>query len=220
MDLKGHHKSMSSLPETAKLTQAGNPIGWRGKISTYLMNVGHQKMALWALNQLKIGKDWKILDIGCGGGKMVKNLLRRAPEGVVVGIDPSDASVQVAKTTNKKEIREGKVKILKSGVSSMPFEDGDFNLVMACDSCYFWPDLIRDFGEVNRILNHNGLFCILNMLYDHPDFESRNQRWAKRMKLNYLKSDEYNRFLKKVGFRSEFIKNEKKNWIFIKNSKS
>jgi hypothetical protein len=68
------NKSNDSYAEDSKKTQAGNPKGWIGKISTCFMNFGHQKMALWALNCIDVEKDWKILDIGCGGGRMVQNL--------------------------------------------------------------------------------------------------------------------------------------------------
>jgi ubiquinone/menaquinone biosynthesis C-methylase UbiE len=66
---------------------------------------------------------------------------------VVVGIDPSEASVQVATNTNNKKIQEGKVSIIQSGVSSIPFGDGEFDLALACDTCYFCPILIKTYEK-------------------------------------------------------------------------
>ena len=70
--------SQRSEHNTRATSQAGNPNGLFGRLSTYFMNLGHQKMAVWALNNISISKDATILDIGCGGGRMAGNLSKIA----------------------------------------------------------------------------------------------------------------------------------------------
>ena len=57
------------------------------------MNSGHAKMADWGMSHLPVTAPKEILDIGCGGGRNVAELLKRYPDYKATAIDYSPLSV-------------------------------------------------------------------------------------------------------------------------------
>ncbi|OGN61574.1 MAG: hypothetical protein A3F09_05900 [Chlamydiae bacterium RIFCSPHIGHO2_12_FULL_49_11] len=47
--------------------------------------------AEWVLNSLPLAGNENILDVGCGNGKLTARLAQKVPDGIVIGIDPSDS---------------------------------------------------------------------------------------------------------------------------------
>ena len=59
-------------------SNARKPEGFLGKLMVNGMNGGgHAAMANWALAMVTIGREDRILDIGCGGGANIARLLQR-----------------------------------------------------------------------------------------------------------------------------------------------
>jgi ubiquinone/menaquinone biosynthesis C-methylase UbiE len=84
--------------------QVRKPSGWLGRRVVRAMNLGHAKLTDWGLQEVIVAKNAAILDVGCGGGYTVRKLATMAPEGKVVGLDYSAASVAVSRQTNAGEI--------------------------------------------------------------------------------------------------------------------
>jgi SAM-dependent methyltransferase len=76
--------------------QVRKPSGWMGKRVVRSMNLSHGTMTSWGLELLNVPKNATILDVGCGGGQTVQALAALAPEGKVIGLDYSPASVAVS----------------------------------------------------------------------------------------------------------------------------
>ena len=64
----------------AVLDQCRKPSGWFGRLNLKRMNSGHSKLTDWGLAQVQIGKQFTILDVGCGGGRTVQKLAALAGE--------------------------------------------------------------------------------------------------------------------------------------------
>ena len=155
-----------------------------------------------------------ILDIGCGGGKTVNTLAKMATEGKVYGIDYSQVSVAVSTRKNKRLIEKGQVKILHASVDSLPFPADMFDLVIAVESYYFWPDLISNLKEIRRVLKTNGSVILINEMYRDERFEKRNSHWAGIGDFTYHLPEEFRVFLIDAGYSSIKIEVlENKNWI-------
>jgi len=60
-----------------------------------------------------------------------------APEGNVIGLDYSAASVAVSRETNAQEIESGRVQIEQGSVAVLPFSDGTFDIVTAVETHYY-----------------------------------------------------------------------------------
>jgi ubiquinone/menaquinone biosynthesis C-methylase UbiE len=198
------------------LKQARMPEGRFGAFWARFMNIGHSRLTRWGLSHISINKDDTILDIGCGGGRTVNTLAKIAAEGKVYGIDYSEVSVAVSTSKNKKLIDAGRVRILHASVDSLPFSDDMFNLVIAVESCHFWPDLVNDLKEIRRVLKPSGSVIIVNGIYRDERFEKRNSKVARMGDFTYHLPDEFRVFLKDAGYSSIQIEVlENKNWITV-----
>ena len=201
--------------------QARMPTGKFGSFCARLMNIGHSKVTKWGLSHISINKDDTILDIGCGGGKTVNTLAKIATEGKIYGIDCSEVSVAVATSINKRLIKAGRVEILHASIESLPFSDDLFNLVIAVESYYFWPDLVNNLKEIRRVLKPGGSVILINAMYRDERFEKRNSNWARIGNFTYHLPEEFRVFLKDAGYSSTQIEVlENKNWIFAKGIKT
>lgn len=79
--------------------QVRKPSGWLGRRVVRAMNIGHATMTDWGLHQITLPRNAAILDVGCGGGSTVRKLAALAPEGKVIGLDYSTASIAVSRQT-------------------------------------------------------------------------------------------------------------------------
>jgi len=190
------------------------PTGRFGAFCARLMNISHSNVTRWGLSHISINKNDTILDIGCGGGKTVNTLAKIATEGKVYGIDCSEVSVAVSTSKNKRLIEKGQVKILHASVDSLPFSDDMFDLVIAVDSYYFWPDLINNLKEIRRVLKTGGSVILVNEMYRDERFEKRNSKLARIGDFTYHLPEEFRVFLRDAGYSSIKIEVlENKNWI-------
>ena len=134
------------------------PEGKLGNIQLKSMNNEHTPVSLWGLKHLNISPDDVILDIGCGGGMNINRMAQSAKK--VYGVDYSIESVNLSKEVNEDLIKEGRVEVHEGNVMDLPFEDNSFDIVTAFETVYFWPDIVKSFGEVKRVLKPGGMFLI------------------------------------------------------------
>jgi ubiquinone/menaquinone biosynthesis C-methylase UbiE len=200
----------------AMFRQFGKPNGWLGRLIAVGMNIEHQKLWRWALGLVSLQPDATILDIGCGGGKSIEVLARRASQGKVYGIDYSRDMVQTSRFLNRGLIRSGRAEIKHASVSRLPFPDRSFDLVACFECCYFWPDMIESLREIRRVLRPNGLLLIANEVYDDLRFDERNATWARLANMQIHSPQEYRAFLSEAGFNTIQLETRpEKNWIAV-----
>ena len=138
------------------------PQGTMGRVVVAMMNKGHAGIASWGLSHLKLRGDEAVLDCGCGGGANVAVFLRMVDEGHVTGLDYSPVSVEKARAVNRAAIDAGRCEIVQGNVQELPFGDGQFDVVTAFETVYFWPEIACCFAEVHRVLKSGGVFMITN----------------------------------------------------------
>ena len=194
--------------------QVRKPSGVLGRRMVQAMNVGHSAMTEWGLQQLVIPKNGVILDIGCGGGGTVRRLAALAPEGKVVGLDYSAASVAVSRNTNAQEIRAGRVQIGQGSVAALPFADGTFDTVTAVETHYYWPDLPANVREVKRVLKPGGMFGVIAETYRGGPFRLIYGLVMPLLGAAFLSDEEHCDLLTQAGFTDVTTKHVRgKNWI-------
>lgn len=123
------------------------------------MNKRHTLLSEWGMSHIVWNKEWNVLDIGCGGGANLTQLMRRCPQGKAYGIDISPESVLFAQKKNKKYLST-RCFIEQGTVDTLPYTDEMFDVVTAFETVYFWNDLPKAFTEVTRVLKRNGHFLI------------------------------------------------------------
>ena len=69
------------------------------------MNHAHAALADWALSHLPETGPVKIAELGCGGGRNIRALLRKYPAATVTALDYSEISVEKAMRVNRKGLQ-------------------------------------------------------------------------------------------------------------------
>ena len=142
--------------------QTRKPEGFLGKMMLNGMNTGHAEMSDWGLSHLTGIVPKEILEIGCGGGRNVGELLKKYPSSKITAIDYSLVSVEKTTKYNKKNIAIGRCVVEQGDVSSLNFPKERFDLATAFETIYFWPGLEQCFAEVLNVLKNDGIFMIVN----------------------------------------------------------
>lgn len=159
---------------------ARKPDGFWGKLMIRSMNRGHYSVTGWGLEKISFKQDYKVLDVGCGGGKTISRISKIVTNGKVYGIDYSELSVKKSRSYNRKDVKSGKVKIIYGSVSDMPYDDNVFDVVTGIETFYFWPDYVNDLKEVKRVLKPGGsLLLVFEAMKDEKDPE----KWKKHEEL-------------------------------------
>ena len=136
--------------------QARNAKGILGWIIASLM--AHETWAQnrRAIDALGVARGDHVLDIGCGPGRSLATLANLAPEGRVVGADPSSLMAELAVRRNSTLVRARRVEIVMASATSLPFADAAFDKALCVHVLYFWNDLDRAFAEIARVLKPGG----------------------------------------------------------------
>jgi len=148
-----------------QMRQVRKPGRFAGRPFARMMNYYHSRLTDWGLEHVQIGRDFTILDVGCGGGRTVRKLASRVPDGKVHGVDYAAGSVSVSRETNEEDIRAGRVEIQEASVSYLPFPDNTFDLITAIETQYYWPNLLDDMREVLRVLKPGGTLVVIVEAY-------------------------------------------------------
>ena len=144
------------------VSQTRKPEGILGKMMVNGMNGGHAKMADWGLSHLSSVSPKEIVEIGCGGGRNVGELLKKYPGAKVTAIDYSEVSVGKATKYNKDMINAGRCIVKQGDVSNLNLPEEEFDLATAFETIYFWPGLDKCFAQVAKVLKPGGFFMIVN----------------------------------------------------------
>ena len=190
------------------------PEGLLGRCMVGSMNHAHAALADWGLSHLPETGPVEIAELGCGGGRNIRALLRKYPAATVTALDYSEISVEKAKSVNRKGLQASRCRIIQGEVSCLPFEDGVFDLVTAFETVYFWPGPTESFREVYRTLRPGGIFLIVN---ESDGEDPHASKWLSVIDgMRIFDGDQLARFLTEAGF-SEIIvnRNAKKHWLCV-----
>lgn len=150
---------------------ARKPKGLLGRIMLTRMNHGtHAMLAEWGLSLVEIARTDVVLDIGCGGGANIARMLTKSDN--VKGVDYSATSVAKSSRHNRRAIGRGACAVIAGDVLALPFGDGEFDLVTAFETVYFWHPIERAFSEVYRVLKKGGVFAVFN------DTDGESEDWT------------------------------------------
>lgn len=102
------------------------------------------------LNNKKIDK---VLDLGCGTGRLSNNLLQIANE--VYGVDQSEEVLKIARK------KYPNLKLECSEVVNLPYPDNFFDMVIINGSLHHFFAVEKTFTETHRVLKSGGSFIML-----------------------------------------------------------
>ena len=106
------------------------------------------------MDNLVIKADDKIIDIGCGGGYLLKLLARSVgPKGMIYGLDPSEEQISQARLKCE-EIEN--ISLLHSSADQIDLEDNTCDVVTSTQTLEYIPDVDAALSESTRVLKVNG----------------------------------------------------------------
>ena len=121
------------------------------------------RRALW-----KVPAAGVVLDIGCGPGHFIAELVKRGPRLTLVGLDASSEMLAVA--ADRYGDLGGRVAWQQGTVEALPFPDRYFDLVASTHSMHEWSDPLLALNEVARVLKPDGRFMIYDLRRDMAGF--------------------------------------------------
>lgn len=136
-----------------------------------------QRVLQRLLEQLELpasGTSAKILDIGCGTGRLLESLGQRYPDAVLTGLDLAQNMLKQAA-----ERLPVTVRLLQGDAEQLPFSAEAFSLVLS-SSTFQWLDQLEPcFKEISRVLEPGGKF-VFSLFGGETLFELR-ESWQQAL---------------------------------------
>lgn len=105
----------------------------------------------------------QVLEVGSGLGEGLNFLSRAIAPQRMVGLDLSQNAVDRANSTLS---RRGTLSYVQGDAENLPFEEGEFDVVINVESSHSYPNLKRFIEEVARVLKPGGYFSHVDFLTD------------------------------------------------------
>ena len=102
----------------------------------------------------------RILDVGCGTARLLRQARRQYPGAELVGVDPAWQMVAIARSGTSPGLQIGYV---QGAVERLPFVCEGFDLVVATLSFRHWTDPKAGIGQLARVLAPGGLLVLADV---------------------------------------------------------
>jgi len=126
----------------------------RSRIQRYIARV-HDAMLDALVGRIDTPR--RVLDVGCGTGRLLRKLGDRWPGAQLIGVDPNEEMVSVAR------------RIMPSAsfhlgtAESIPIDSASIDLVVSSISLHHWAEPLRGLREIGRVLRAGGCFCLADI---------------------------------------------------------
>jgi cyclopropane fatty-acyl-phospholipid synthase-like methyltransferase len=130
----------------------------------------------WAVEQLKIAGDERLLEIGCGRGVAVSLICPPLTTGTITAIDRSEIAISAARQKNAAHLASGKVSFRHAALEDLTGPPRSFDKIFAVNVNLFWLGATRGLDVVGKLLAPDGA---LFLFYEPPSLAGRKQAEAK-----------------------------------------
>jgi SAM-dependent methyltransferase len=186
---------MSQIEANETLRKEFNTWADAGKGES--MEQEHRPIVEPMLAKMRFAPAETILDVGSGGGWLVRELASRVPQGRATGMDLSDEMVNRARD-NSGAFRN--TEFIVGSVDAIPRAANSFDKVVSVESSYYWPDPAAGIREIFRVLRPGGgsAWILINYYRDNPYCH----QWAKLISIpmHLLSGDEWAQLFRSAGF--------------------
>lgn len=160
-----------------------------------LMEKEHSKNVMKFLKTVSFDNQFSFLDIGCGNGWVIREIVKEEKCKKAVGIDKSKKMINQA---NKKKISK-KEEFIHTDIQSWEYQ-GKFDFIFSMESLYYVDSIKGALNKIFKLLKPGGQF------FCGTDFYTDNKataKWAKVMKIQmHLHSKkEWEVFFQNAGFK-------------------
>jgi ubiquinone/menaquinone biosynthesis C-methylase UbiE len=153
----------------------------------------------------------RLLDLGCGTGALLRAVVSREPEVVVVGVDVSAGMLAVAHRR-----LAGAATLVRGDVTDLPFTDSAFDIVVSASSLHYWRRPDRALAEAARVLKSDGRLIVTDWCRDFLGCRMFGAVWRLVNRAHYRMYDtgQCAALLNSGGFQVETIERYKINWLW------
>ena len=122
------------------------------------------------LKHYNLPENPKILDVGCGKGYLLYDLLKKRPDAEIYGIDISKYAIH----NSKKEIKSN---LSVGNANCLNWDDSFFDLVLSINTlhCLHSYDLFKALREIDRVGKKNKYICVES--YRNEDVKANLLYW-------------------------------------------
>jgi SAM-dependent methyltransferase len=125
----------------------------------YAYRVPPTRSVPWAVDLAGLAGEETVLDVGCGNGLYLHELMQRDHRGLVVGMDISGGMLPAARERSP-------APLLVGDAQRLPFPDDAFGCVLAMHMLYHVPDRDLAIAEMRRVLQPGGVaVAVTNSLH-------------------------------------------------------
>ncbi len=111
------------------------------------------------LEELALTADDYLLEVGCGGGALLKRALQSGCRAAAV--DHSPEMVRLARLENRSAVAEGRLEIRQADAARLPFSDEAFTCATMTGVLGFLSEPVTALQEIRRVLCDGGRFVML-----------------------------------------------------------
>ena len=179
-----------------------------------------QAMAVEVLQALKLTSSDRVLDVGCGDGRITSEIAGRVPNGCAVGVDASSNMIELA----SQKIRPN-LYFDVADARALPFSN-EFDLVVSFNALHWIHEQDLVLASIHRSVKPGGTAHLRlvpmgarKSIETIPEETRNSPTWSKyfcdfRDPYLRLTEEEYCLLAQKSGFRIESVQTELKMWEF------
>ncbi|AEE49444.1 class I SAM-dependent methyltransferase [Haliscomenobacter hydrossis] len=140
--------------------QLRKPSGVFAKQVGKRMNESNRLLYELVLQHLDVQAGNQVLEIGFGNGKFFKDVLLKAEQLKLYGLDFSEQMAQEARKNNTDLIQKGVLDVQMGSSEKLPYNAEMFDAVFCINVIYFWESPATHLQEIRRVLKPGGKFYI------------------------------------------------------------
>ncbi len=161
--------------------------------------------------RLSLGTGDRLIDIGCGTGVLLEQVLARWPSVRAAGTDLSGQMLAIAQR------RLGdRIPLVRSDVDYLPFATHSFDVAVSSSSLHYWPDPRRALAEIARVLRPGGRLVLTDWCGDYLTCRLLHLglRLTGRAHEQTYRSDELALLLRETGYQEASVERYKTDWFW------
>jgi SAM-dependent methyltransferase len=116
----------------------------------------------WAVDQLDLLPDARVLEIGTGPGAAAELVCRRLVHGFLLGIDRSAVAIERSATRNQACLDAGRLELRRCAVADLQVPDDSFDVAFSVNVNLFWTGPAQlELDLLHRALRPGGRLHVL-----------------------------------------------------------